>query len=136
MTKEITTQVDPLIPVPQVCAEFNISRTTYWRWERDGVLPRSHKINGRKHQPRSVLDKLRERAATAEGAGTMLNSAPRNKLLSDDELPLIAIEELSREEPAWEDMLSGDQEAWIDSWISGYRYALSVQSAELDVDHD
>lgn len=58
---------DPLIPVPHICAEFGISRTTYWRWERDGVLPRSHKIKNRNYQPRSVLDELRIAAAQPGG---------------------------------------------------------------------
>jgi predicted site-specific integrase-resolvase len=67
MAKDVTPPIDPLVPVAQICAEFGISRTTYWRWERDGILPRAHKIRNRNYQPRSVLDELRAEAARPGG---------------------------------------------------------------------
>lgn len=59
--------VDPLIPSVQVRREFGISRTTLWRWERDGILPRAHRIRNQRYFPRSALDALRAAAAKPGG---------------------------------------------------------------------
>lgn len=58
---------DKLIPAPLVANEFGISRVTLWRWERDGILPRAHRINNQKYYPRAVLESLKTCAARPGG---------------------------------------------------------------------
>jgi predicted DNA-binding transcriptional regulator AlpA len=68
-----TPTTDPLIPSAQVRREFGISRTTLWRWERDGILPRAHRIKNQRFFPRSALDALR--AAAAKPGGVSVDQA-------------------------------------------------------------
>lgn len=57
-----------LVRATEVAHEFGISRVTLWRWERDGLLPRAHRINNQKYFPRTALDALKSAAAKPEGA--------------------------------------------------------------------
>ncbi|MEM6483413.1 MAG: helix-turn-helix domain-containing protein [Pseudomonadota bacterium] len=57
-----------LVRATQVAHEFGISRVTLWRWERDGLLPRAHRINNQKYFPRTALDALKVAAAKPGGA--------------------------------------------------------------------
>lgn len=61
-------QADNLVRATEVAQEFGISRVTLWRWERDGLLPRAHRINNRKYYSRTALDQLKMAAAKPEGA--------------------------------------------------------------------
>jgi predicted site-specific integrase-resolvase len=46
-----------------MCADFGVSPVTIWRWERDGILPPSKKINGQKTWEADVQPKFDEEAA-------------------------------------------------------------------------
>lgn len=46
-----------------LCSEFGVSPVTIWRWERDGVLPKSKKINRQKTWGVDVKPKFDEEAA-------------------------------------------------------------------------
>ena len=57
--REIQQDSDPLITAGEFRRECGgISQVTYWRWERDGVIAKSIRINNRKYQPRSALRKI------------------------------------------------------------------------------
>lgn len=58
---------DNLIRAAIAADEFGISRVTLWRWERDGILPRAHRINNQKYYPRTVLESLKASAARPGG---------------------------------------------------------------------
>lgn len=58
---------DTLIRATRVAQEFGVSRVTLWRWERDGLLPRAHRINNQKYFPRAALDAIRTAAAKPGG---------------------------------------------------------------------
>lgn len=61
-------RTDNLVRATVVAEEFGISRVTLWRWERDGLLPRAHRINNRKYYSRIALDELKTAAAKPGGA--------------------------------------------------------------------
>lgn len=46
-----------------LCQEFGVTPVTLWRWERDGILPKSQKINGQKTWAVDVKPKFDEEAA-------------------------------------------------------------------------
>lgn len=64
---KIAVRNDKLVRANQVAQEFGISRVTLWRWERDGLLPRAHRINNQKYFPRTALDDLRTAAEKPGG---------------------------------------------------------------------
>lgn len=53
--KPLTIQ-DPLVTRQALASEFAVSLTTLWRWEKNGVIPKSIKIGGRVGWPRSVAN--------------------------------------------------------------------------------
>jgi len=61
-------RAENLVRATEVAQEFGISRVTLWRWERDGLLPRAHRINNRKYYSRIALDDLKTAAAKPGGA--------------------------------------------------------------------
>ena len=62
MAKKPTT-TDPLLSAPQVCAELGgITRTTLWRWRREGVLPEPVQIRGRNYWRQSVIERVKGQA--------------------------------------------------------------------------
>lgn len=67
-----------LVRAARVAEEFGISRVTLWRWERDGLLPRAHRINNQKYFPRAALDELR---AAAERPGGTSSHKPQRSLM-------------------------------------------------------
>lgn len=67
MTKASIHVADPLVPAREVSKELGKSSVTLWRMERDGILPRAHRIRGRKSWLRSEIDKLKADAATPGG---------------------------------------------------------------------
>ena len=56
-----------LVPATTVANEFGVSRVTLWRWERDGILPRAHRINNQKYYQRAELESLKASAAKPGG---------------------------------------------------------------------
>lgn len=55
------------LPAAAVRREFGVSRTTEWRWSRDGILPEPARIAGRRYYARSAIDDLKRRAAQPGG---------------------------------------------------------------------
>jgi predicted site-specific integrase-resolvase len=56
------------VPAAQFRREFGISRTTEWRWARDGIISEPCRIAGRRYYPRAVIDDLKRRSAQPGGA--------------------------------------------------------------------
>lgn len=51
---------DPLVSAVDARKEMgNPSPVTFWRWERDGILPPARRINGRKFWRRSEIEKVK-----------------------------------------------------------------------------
>lgn len=51
---------DPLITATEARKECgDVSGVTFWRWERDGVIPPAIRINKRKYWPRSVIQRVK-----------------------------------------------------------------------------
>lgn len=48
---------DPLTSKKLLAEELGVNLSTLWRWEKDGVIPKSVRIGGRVGWPRSVLRK-------------------------------------------------------------------------------
>ncbi len=64
---------DSLIRAAIVANEFGVSRVTLWRWERDGLLPRAHRINNQKYYPRAAVETLKTSAARPGGVRSLSN---------------------------------------------------------------
>ncbi|GEM_PF-1550530 len=62
-----TQDADNLVRAAMVADEFGVSRVTLWRWERDGILPRAHRINNQKYYLRTAIEMLKTSAAKPGG---------------------------------------------------------------------
>ena len=49
-------QIDPMVSRNELSGELRISRTTLWRWVRDGYLPRPLRLGKKTGWPRSVIE--------------------------------------------------------------------------------
>lgn len=59
---------EELITASAARAELgNVSESTIWRWERDGILPLAKRINKRKFWLRSEIAELKRRASAPGG---------------------------------------------------------------------
>lgn len=63
---------DPLLTAREGAAELQISEPTYWRWVKQGILPKAVKLGGMSRWPRSeilaVIERAKAQRAIAEGS--------------------------------------------------------------------
>lgn len=67
MAKSITTAFDhddPLLRDVEAYKMLGISKPTFWRWVREGTLPKPLKLGSLSRWPRSDMTKFIERAAS------------------------------------------------------------------------
>jgi predicted DNA-binding transcriptional regulator AlpA len=74
-------RADNLVRATEVAEEFGISRVTLWRWERDGLLPRAHRINNRKYYSRIALEELKAAAAKPGGARSTVQAIQHSNIV-------------------------------------------------------
>jgi len=53
---------DPLLRDVEACKILGISKPTFWRWVRVGILPKPVKLGSKSRWPRSDMSKFIERA--------------------------------------------------------------------------
>ncbi|KGE04546.1 helix-turn-helix transcriptional regulator [Pseudohaliea rubra] len=62
-TKPTRPAADPLLSASQVCQELGgITRTTLWRWRREGLLPEPVTMRGRNYWRASVIEQVKGKA--------------------------------------------------------------------------
>lgn len=59
---------DPLIKDVEACEILGISKPTFWRWVRAGILPKPLKLGSLSRWPRSDMTKFIEQAARERNA--------------------------------------------------------------------
>jgi predicted DNA-binding transcriptional regulator AlpA len=61
--------IDPLLTAREGAAELQISEPTFWRWVKQGILPRAVRLGGLSRWPRSeilvVIEKAKAKRRTA-----------------------------------------------------------------------
>jgi len=59
---------DPLLTAREGAAELQISEPTYWRWVKNGILPKVVKLGGMSRWPRSEILAVIEQAKAQRAA--------------------------------------------------------------------
>jgi predicted DNA-binding transcriptional regulator AlpA len=59
---------DPLLTAREGAAELQISEPTFWRWVKQGIVPKAVKLGGMSRWPRSEILAVIERAKAARAA--------------------------------------------------------------------
>lgn len=59
---------DPLLTDNEAAAILGISKPTFWRWKRAGLIPAPVKLGGLSRWPRSEILEVIERAKAARNA--------------------------------------------------------------------
>lgn len=55
-------QIDPLLTARESAGELQASEPTFWRWVRQGIVPKPVKLGGMSRWPRSEILAVIERA--------------------------------------------------------------------------
>lgn len=54
--------IDPLLTAREGAAQLQVSEPTFWRWVKNGILPKAVKLGGMSRWPRSEILEVIERA--------------------------------------------------------------------------
>lgn len=66
--KQANMPLDPMLTPAQVCQELGISAPTLTRWEANGTVPKGVVLGGKKRWRRSVIEAVKDGAATSRAA--------------------------------------------------------------------
>lgn len=60
--------IDPLLTAREGAVALQISEPTFWRWVKQGILPKAVKLGGMSRWPRSEILEVIEQAKAQRGA--------------------------------------------------------------------